>query len=180
MNEHTDADENIVCFIGRNRAVLDAIGNRHRDHILLGAVAQARRLRNAYRTINGGGVVNLVNGSTVAEIGEWYHVVATAENGGFMRLYVNGVEEGTAEGIGALWTGGNQYRIGSLMGDGTVRGPYGWFTGTLDEVAFYDRALSADEVLEHYNIGAAIPEPTSLSLLGLAGVTLLLRKRRAH
>jgi hypothetical protein len=47
--------------------------------------------------------------------------------------------------------------------------------GSLDEVAFYTRPLSAEEVASHYN--AAIPEPATVLLFGLGGVALL-RKRR--
>ena len=45
-----------------------------------------------------------------------------------------------------------------------------WFAGELDDFRFYDEALGAEE------IGAMIPEPATMILLGLGG--LLIRKRR--
>ena len=42
------------------------------------------------------GTGKVVTGTTTALVGVWYHVVGTAANNGLMRLYVNGVEEGTA------------------------------------------------------------------------------------
>lgn len=51
-----------------------------------------------------------------------------------------------------------------------------YFDGLVDEVAIYDYDLGENKVLEHFN--AAIPEPTTLALLGLGVATLLGRRRR--
>ncbi len=53
-----------------------------------------------------------------------------------------------------------------------------YYDGGLDEVAIYNRALTADEVLQHYN--AMIPEPSTLLLLalGVAALTFIRRRRR--
>jgi hypothetical protein len=53
---------------------------------------------------------------------------------------------------GAYWTGGNQWRIGSIAGGGT------WFDGIVDEVAVYHSELSAERIWVHYRQGA-IAEP---------------------
>jgi len=51
--------------------------------------------------------------------------------------------------------------------------------GRLDDVAFFDNSLSNEQLATVYNEGAAaIPEPASLALLGLGGLTLLGRSRR--
>ena len=47
-----------------------------------------------------------------------------------------------------------------------------FFNGLIDDVAVYNRALSAQEIYQIYSI----PEPATLLLLGLGG--LALRKRR--
>ena len=62
------------------------------------------------------------------------------------------MEEARLGGLGTLWAGGDQYRLGSSYG------PYGattqYFSGDLDEVAVYSRTLSAAEITDHYLRGA--------------------------
>ena len=109
--------------------------------------------------ISGGRFVHLLNdGSTKALTSAtpitpntWYHVVGTAESNGDMKLYVNGELQATLNGVGPVWAGGDQYRLGSAYGPtGSTR----YFSGRLDEVAIYTRTLAAGEVLDHYLRGA--------------------------
>lgn len=90
------------------------------------------------------GAAQSVVGTTVATAGQWYHVVGTAQNGGALRLYVNGVEEGTPDAVGTLWTGGDRYRIGSNSSG------FAYFDGKIDETRLYSRALTAAEILALY------------------------------
>jgi hypothetical protein len=90
-------------------------------------------------TFDGG--QNLVTGRTVAQPGRWYHVAATAQNGGSIRLFVDGVEEGTAGPIGSVWAGGDRWMLGSTSGH-TPNLLDGW----LDEVAIWHEAIPADQV----------------------------------
>ncbi|MBN1888707.1 MAG: DUF11 domain-containing protein [Thermoflexales bacterium] len=93
----------------------------------------------------------VVVGTTEVQTGTWYHLVGTAESGGDIKLYVNGRQEARRDGIGPLWAGGDQYRLGSAYGPaGSTR----YFSGELDEVAVYSRTLSASEVSDHYLRGA--------------------------
>lgn len=94
------------------------------------------------------GVSQSVLGTSDVVANTWHHVVTTAENGGSLRLYVNGVEEGTPDTIGTLWTSGDRYYIGSNSGDGM-----GYFSGIIDDVRLYHRALTATEVKQLYNLG---------------------------
>ena len=93
-----------------------------------------------------------ITSTTVVTPGTWYHVVGLAQSNGEINLYINGVEQARLGGLGTLWAGGNQYRLGSSYG------PYGsvtqYFTGDLDEVAVYSRTLSAAEITDHYLRGA--------------------------
>ena len=74
--------------------------------------------------------------------------MGVAENNGLMKLYVNGLQEGTAS-LGTLWTGGDRWDVGTVTGSGSI----GYFDGTIDDVRLYNRALSAAEVQQLYNAG---------------------------
>jgi hypothetical protein len=85
-----------------------------------------------------------VAGTTVIVPDTWYHVVITAQNNGPMRLYVNGVEEGTSvDTAGTLWATGTRITVGSNSGHAM-----GWFQGLVDDIQIYDEALSAEQVQE--------------------------------
>jgi hypothetical protein len=75
--------------------------------------------------------------------GRAYHVVGTYD-GATQRLYVNGVQVASVALTGSADLTINGLRIGSW--DGTQQ----FFTGTLDEVAVYARALSAAQVAAHF------------------------------
>jgi RHS repeat-associated protein len=95
------------------------------------------------------GSLKFVTGSTTVQTGVWYHVVGTAANSGMMRLYVNGVEEGTAQSLGGMWTGGDRWFFAANSGG------MNHLDGTLDEVALYSTALSATRIQAHYDCGKA-------------------------
>jgi hypothetical protein len=79
----------------------------------------------------------------------WYHVVGTF-NGSDMLMYVNGVlQSNTNNEISSIVSNKNPVTIGSFE----VNNHDFWFNGTIDEVAIYNRSLSADEILNHYRLG---------------------------
>jgi len=88
----------------------------------------------------------LYDGST------WIHVAGTYD-GTNMRIYVNGVMEGTpvAGPPGGIVSNTNNLGIGA-QSDGTR-----WFKGAMDEVRVYNRALSAAEIEA---LAATAPTPT--------------------
>ena len=49
------------------------------------------------------------------------------------------------------------------------------FNGLLDDVRIYDNALTASEIMDARN--SVIPEPSTFSLLGLAALGLIRRRR---
>lgn len=82
----------------------------------------------------------------------WHHVVATASLSG-LRLYVDGALVGSSSlALSTSLTG--SLRIGYDALTGWPSNPTsGFFAGGLDEVAVYNRALTAAEALSHYRAG---------------------------
>jgi len=72
-----------------------------------------------------------------------YHVVLSV-NAGAGTFYLNGVADGTVSGCPAI----NPASIGSHTTTGVEP-----FAGYIDEVAFYQTALTAQQALNHYNAG---------------------------
>lgn len=107
------------------------------------------------------GASKSIIGTTTAVAGQWYHVCIVARNGGQMKLYVNGTEEGTALGVSSLWTGGTRWMIGSNSNNGMT-----FFDGRIDEVAFWHGAMDASQV-GHIATGFKLPPDTAVSNLAL-------------
>ncbi|MDO8408322.1 MAG: LamG domain-containing protein, partial [bacterium] len=78
--------------------------------------------------------------------GTWYHIVATW-NGTNQKVYVNGTLNVSVSQTQTM-TAGTGQRIG---GDGVFSTRT--FPGSIDDVRVYNRALSAAEVLQLYNLG---------------------------
>ena len=105
--------------------------------------------------------------------GQWYHVVMTRDSGGGannsltgITLYVNGQAVATEPDPGLCCNGhtpsvdAGPFYVQNA-GDSTR-----YFSGDIDEVALYDRVLTASEVKEHYDalvLGAACPADCDLS-----------------
>ena len=84
----------------------------------------------------GGDVVIAETGATLAA---WQHWAVTRDETG-TRIYLDGVLDST----GAAWEG-------QIVVDQIGRGNAGTLRGLLDEVAIYDRALTADQIAAHAN-----------------------------
>jgi len=94
------------------------------------------------------GSASTITTETAYNDGEWHHLVATQSSAG-MRLYVDGVLQGTHAQAGAqAYTG--YWRVGgdNTWGDGV------WFAGAVDEYAVYPVALTAEQVAQHYSLGS--------------------------
>jgi len=77
-----------------------------------------------------------------------YHHVAVTQAGSGVKIFMDGKESNTTGVNSAYWS--NHLTLGRLqMG----RGNHGYFNGLLDNVAIYSRALSGDEIYQHYDEG---------------------------
>ena len=81
----------------------------------------------------------------------WHHVVASATSGGALRLYIDGVDRASSSTARRTTTSNREILFGANNFSG---GSYGQFyTGTGTAVTVYNTALSAAQVLAHYNAG---------------------------
>lgn len=94
------------------------------------------------------GTATTYSASTDMNANEWYHLVATY-NGSQVRLYVDGALDGTPTArTGTVSTNNLDFVVGSGW-SGT--NPNGFpFDGLIDEVAVYNRSLSAQEIQDRY------------------------------
>jgi hypothetical protein len=102
-----------------------------------------------YVAQNGGGDFANVNGVTALQVGTWYHIAGTFD-GTNLRIYVNGVLEGTTTSAGAINTNSKPFFIGRQdAGDGNR-----YFAGAIDDVRVWSTARSASAI--QANMGDAL------------------------
>ncbi len=124
-----------VSAIGANQVILEQSDGTRR---VLVAISSAGFLYGS----DGASHIETTSALTAASL---YHVVMTF-TGAAGKVYVNGVDV-TAGTLVQFPNTGVATRIGRSLNGGS------FFSGTLDEVAVYDSALSAARVLAHYNAG---------------------------
>jgi hypothetical protein len=93
---------------------------------------------------------HVLRSTTVVQSGTWYHVAVTYDNASW-KLYVNGVLE--AEHVGTPITQSTGALAMGRKGESAFHNDF--FQGLIDEVELFDRALTADDIQEIYNAGAA-------------------------
>lgn len=93
----------------------------------------------------------------------WVHIVGTYDGIDTTRMYLNGVQvdSDTSAGYGTLQDSGKNLEIGGTNGSKRCNGAF--FSGQIDDVRIYNRALSADEILQLYNMGSGNRSNTSSS-----------------
>jgi Concanavalin A-like lectin/glucanases superfamily/Phosphoesterase family len=97
--------------------------------------------------------------TTVPLIGNVYHVVVTVDSSNNGVLYVNGSAEAVFVSTNRPPTNG-LFSIGAEYDAGPT--PNSFWSGTIDEAAVYQKALTASQVQAHYQAGlpAVVPTPT--------------------
>jgi hypothetical protein len=99
-----------------------------------------------FQTYTGAGPYTALAGNTALTLGSWHHVVAIYD-GTVQSLYVDGKIDGSEAKSGTLtYTASVAPTIGS-----NYSGTNYFFTGTIDALRLYSRALSAAEILSNYN-----------------------------
>jgi PKD repeat protein len=148
FNTTTTSGGKIIGF-GRNRTGLSGSYDRHVWMTNAGALV--------FGTYTG--QLNTITSAGGLNDGQWHHVVAT-QSGNGMKLYVDGVLAGTnpqtqAENYPGHWkVGGDPVWFDSSSN---------FFAGTIDEVAIYERELSASRIAAHFTAAAPAPnqKPTA-------------------
>jgi len=100
-------------------------------------------------TNNGNKTVNF--GNLDAHV--WYHLVGTYD-GNTMRVYKNGIAGNTASWTDTIEVTNRHLMIAAQDVNGTgAPNTSQFFNGVIDEVAVYNRVLTAEEIKQHYNGG---------------------------
>ncbi len=117
-----------------------------------------------------------VGTSTVIDGANWHHIAATYVSGGSLRLYVDGMLDANVPAR-AILPSTAPFLVGGIYSTPSAA-TVNAFSGLIDDLQVYDRALTADEVaFLTANPGRSVPTPAAAGvLLGLAAAT---RRRRA-
>jgi hypothetical protein len=87
-------------------------------------------------------------------LGQWHHIIWVRQGGGAANngtaLYVDGVSVDLEDDPGLPSDGGVPDVVATVFRVNRAQDFTRYFTGTLDELALYDRALTSGEVLTHY------------------------------
>ena len=137
---------------------------------------------NQSLNINMGGqsVVNTPD-ITVAGLvdGTWHHLAVSNDAANGTQIWFDGTLTATAT---PRDTAGNGLPF--AIGNNATDLQRGW-DGLIDDVGYWDTALTDADVQQIWNGGTgasieslAIPEPTALSLFGMVGLAMMLRRRR--
>lgn len=98
--------------------------------------------------------------------GGWHHVVLTS-SGGTQNIYIDGTLDATKSSANRIVYGSSLGFIGQFWGHGSMAGYFfntvdvQRFQGYLRHIAYYDVALTAAQVSNHYNAAYGFPNDTT-------------------
>jgi hypothetical protein len=103
--------------------------------------------------LGGGGNTNFVGACTQTSIldAQWYHL-AGVWTGTEVQIYKNGVLQNTTSSSALPANNNRDVHMGMAWGGGT---PTRFFRGLIDEVEYFNRALSQSEIQAIFNAGSA-------------------------
>ena len=117
--------------------------------------------------------------------GQWHFLAITIDPSGagatpglpLTSLYLDGLLDNSTTSLGINTALGSAAWIGQSPTSGVK------WTGDIDELAMFGRALTHAEIIRLYSSAFAVPEPSTVTLLGLGALGLLAlvgRRRRAR
>ncbi|MEK9149380.1 MAG: LamG-like jellyroll fold domain-containing protein, partial [Candidatus Desantisbacteria bacterium] len=126
-----------------------------------GSTADADYIAGNYSANNGGGIEfyiyqnklqlfigTSVTGTASLSVDTWYHVAVTRIGGGAVKLYLNGVQDGSGTLSNSI-TGSRNFAIGNGPDYTSEK-----FEGKIDEVRVYNAGLSPAQVYDLYSSSA--------------------------
>ena len=93
--------------------------------------------------------------------GQWHHVVGMRDEHHTMRLYVDGKIKGEITGVSQTVNSDATFLIGKLIVDPLDNAVNYNYSGLVDDIAIWDRALTESEISELYQHSAGIPSTDS-------------------
>lgn len=155
----------------------------------LGLGDNTGRLTNFIGNTNN--AVFAVEDPSTAAVGQWVHVASTfngATGINEFKLYVNAQHVDTSTASGEVNNFIPLMSMGVKLGNNTnlpSNADPGWLNGLLDEIAFWDVALTPTQITTIYTDGLGgtspipVPEPSTYALSSIAaGVTVFMSCRR--
>jgi len=136
---------------------LEASPNNDANQIYTGVYNNAGSVRANVVIRTGATTIYNHYGNTVLSTDRWYHVAYTHVDGSAPLLYIDGVLQ-TLTLVGGTLDNSKwwddlvtpDFYIGARLTSGALSA---FFNGTIDDVRIYNRALSATEIKQLYNLG---------------------------
>jgi hypothetical protein len=125
--------------------------------MVMDGTANAGKVIARYRDSSGNDYAAM--SGTAFNDNSYHYAVLTISGSGAMKLYVDNAVAATTAASGSLFTGTKKSVIG-INWDVSTNGP--WY-GYLDEIAVWNRELSAAEVSSLYNAGRGLQYPFILA-----------------
>jgi hypothetical protein len=93
--------------------------------------------------------------------GQWHHIVGMRDENSTMHLFVDGQSKGNIQHVTQTVNSESPFLLGKLIVDATDNSVNYNYSGLVDEVAIWDRALKASEISELFYNAKGIPSTDS-------------------